>query len=590
MSLKVRQSLLGVALVSVACSAPAGPPTTAPPDTGRRVVAQNGAVSSASPYASEAGLAILQAGGNAVDAAVATAFAVGVAEPYMSGIGGSGAMTIWLQNEGRAEFLDFYAAQNADTWAAALESGRLPAERTGPADLRVVAIPGAVAGLLAAHERFGRLPRAQVLAPAIRLAEEGFPVHQVMAEFILSSQEKINRFEESKRLLMPGGKALAPGDRYRSPEVAVILRRIAEQGASAFYEGATASRLVEALNAGGNPATLSDLAGYGVQWERPVCAEYKGRVLLSAPPPQSGAHVLQTLKLLEGFDMPSVGLPTHSARALDILASALRVGLADNRGNGDPNWSPMAAAGRVSPAFVAERAALVGKGTVTANVPSGDALRHESDPPTPACAALDPYGPTPAIPGGARTGDPDPATGGETTHLSVVDAEGNAVALTQTNSSVWGSGASVMGFFLNDSGFQFTTETAREPSLSRWRTRATTISPTVALKDGRVELVIGAPGGGLIQPTIIQTAMYVLDYGMDPMDAVRMPRLFSNPASAQVQMETGFSAAALEEAKKMGWEPTALSPGYARIYVIARRGDRWVAVADPRHNGEARGY
>jgi gamma-glutamyltranspeptidase/glutathione hydrolase len=557
---------------------------------GRRVVAEHGAVTSASPLASEAGLAMLQAGGNAVDAAVATAFAIGVVEPYMSGIGGSGAMTIWLQNEGRAEFLDFYAAQNADTWAAALESGRIPAERTGPADLRIAGIPGNVAGLLAAHERFGRLPRAQVLAPAIRLAEEGFPVSQVMAEFILSSEEKIALFESSKQLLMPGGRALAPGDRYRSPELAAVLRRVAEQGAAGFYEGETARRLVEALNAGGNPATLADLAGYPIQWERPVCAEYRGRVLLSAPPPQSGAHVLQTLKLLEPFDLPALGLPTQSARALDVLASALRVGLADNRGNGDPNWAPMAAAGRVSAAFVRERSALVGKGAVTSPVPSGDALRHENDAPPPACAAIGPYGPTPAIPGGARLGSPEPAAGGETTHLSVVDAEGSAVALTQTNSSVWGSGASALGFFLNDSGFQFTLESARAPSLSRWRTRSTTISPTVVLNSGRVEMVVGAPGGGLIQPTIIQTMMYVLDYGMDPLDAVRMPRLFSNPASAEVQMETGFTASALEEARKMGWAPVALSPGYARIYMIARRGDRWVAVADPRHNGEARGY
>ena len=579
-----------LAVLLAACAAPAGVPPTASPDMGRRVVAEHGAVSSASPFASEAGLAMLEAGGNAVDAAVATAFAVGVAEPYMSGVGGSGAMTIWLQDEGRAEFIDFYAAQNADSWQAAFESGRMATQRTGPADLRVVGIPGQVAGLLAAHERFGRLPRAQVLAPAIRLAEEGFPVNQVMAEFILSSEEKISRFEPSKRLLMPGGKALAPGDRYRSPELAAVLRRVAEQGIAGFYQGETARGIVEALNAAGNPATLADLAGYQVQWERPVCAEYRGRVLLSAPPPQSGAHVLETLKLLEPFDMPALGLPTHSARALDVLASALRVGIADNRGNGDPNWAPMAAAGRVSASYVAERSSLVGKGSVVTPVPAGNALRHEDDAPSAACGALDPYGPTPDVPGGAPTGAAEPAGGGETTHLSVVDAEGNAVALTQTNSSVWGSGASVLGFFLNDSGFQFTPESVSAPSLSRWRTRSTTIAPTLVLNDGRVEMVIGAPGGGLIQPTIIQNMVYVLDYGMDPLDAVRMPRLFSNPGSAEVQMETGFTASTLEEARKMGWEPAALSPGYARIYVIARRGGRWIAVADPRHNGEARGY
>ncbi|GMV04560.1 MAG: gamma-glutamyltransferase [Gemmatimonadota bacterium] len=581
--------LLGLSLA--ACAAPMSLPTTPPPDEGRRVVAEHGAVSSASPHASEAGVEILRAGGNAIDAAVATAFAVGVTEPQMSGIGGSGAMTIWLQGEGRAEFIDFYAAQNADSWAAAFASGRLPAERTGPADLRIVGIPGEVAGLLAAHEKYGRLPRARVLQPAIRLAEEGFPVNQVLAEFILSSREKLGRFDASMALMMPGGEALAPGDRFRNPELAGVLRRIAEEGVDGFYRGETARRLVEALNAGGNPATLEDLANYRVQWERPVCATYRGRVLLSAPPPQSGANVLQVLKLVEPYDLPQLGLPTHSARALDVLASALRVGTADNRGNGDPDWSPMAAAGRVSDAHVRERSELVGKGRVVSPVPEADALRYEAATPPASCAALDPYGPTPAIPGVASSGGAGEDPGhGETTHLSVVDDEGNAVALTQTNSTVFGSGASVLGFFLNDSGFQFTPESVAAPSLSRWRTRSTTISPTVVLKDGSVEMVVGAPGGGLIQPTIAQAMVYVLDYGMDPLEAVRMPRLFANPGSGALQMETGFTASALEGARAMGWEPEALPPGYARIYMIARRGGRWVAVADPRHNGEARGY
>lgn len=578
-------------LLLAACVAPPEAPPTAAPDTGRRVVAEHGAVTSANPLASEAGVAMLQAGGNAVDAAVATAFAIGVVEPQMSGVGGGGAMTIWLQEEERAEFLDFYAAQNADTWAEAFASGRMSPESSGPADLRVVAIPGEVAGLLAAHERFGTLSRAQVLEPAIRLAEEGFPVNQVLAEFILSDSTKVFRFDSSRELLWPGGTPLAPGDRLRNPELAAVLRRVADEGAPGFYEGETARRLVEALNAGGNPATLADLGGYAVQWERPVCSDYRGRVLLSAPPPQSGAQVLQTLELLEPFDLPSLGLPTQSARALDVLASALRVGIADNRGNGDPNWDAVPAAGRVAEAYVRERSALVGTGTVESPLDRGDALSHEGAAPAPACAALAPYGPTPTLPSTAvETSTDEAGDGGETTHLSVVDAQGNAVALTQTNSSVFGSGASVMGFFLNDSGYRFSPETVAAPSLARWRTRSTTIAPTLVLNGGRVEMVVGAPGGGLIQPTIVQAMVYVLDYGMDPLEAVRMPRMFSSPASDVVQTETGFTAEALAGGRAMGWRPTAMSPGYARIYMIARVGDRWIAVADPRHNGEARGY
>jgi gamma-glutamyltranspeptidase / glutathione hydrolase len=589
--LRILRPPFSLVVLLAACASPGGLAPTAPPDSGRRVVAERGAVSSANPLASEAGVALLRAGGNAVDAAVAAAFAIGVVEPQMSGIGGSGAMTIWLQGEGRVEYLDFYAAKNADTHLAAFESGRIPLERSGPGDLRVVGIPGNVAGLLAAHERFGRLPRAQVMAPAIRLAEEGFPVNQVLAEFILADSAKIFRFEASRELLWPNGRPLSPGDRFRNPELAAALRRVAEAGAPGFYEGETAHRLIEALNSGGNPSTLADLLGYRVQWERPLCAQYRGRVLLSAPPPQSGAQVLQTLMLLEPFDLPGLGLPTHSARALDIMASALRVGMADNRANDDPNWIPVPAAGRISEAFVRERSALVGRGAVTSPLEPGDAAGYDLEAPSSACAPFDPYAASPGIPASSLTVSAAPSGSvGETTHLSVVDEEGNAVALTQTNSSVFGSGASVAGFFLNDSGFFFTPENLGTPSLSRWRTRISTISPTVVLNDGRVEMVVGAPGGGLIPTSIVQTMVYVLDYGMDPLEAVRMPRLFSTPASGIIQMETGFAAGTLEEARRMGWSPTALAPGYARIYMIVRRGGRWIAVADPRHNGEARGY
>jgi len=581
---------LALVVLFGSCATPGAPPPTAPPDSGRRVVAEHGAVSSANPLASEAGVTILRAGGNAVDAAVATAFAIGVVEPQMSGVGGSGAMTVWLQQESRAQFLDFYAAQNAETYRAAYASGRISPERPRPGNLRVVGIPGNVRGLLAAHERFGKLTRAEVMAPAIRLAEEGFPVNQVLAEFILEDSAKVQRYEASRRLLWPDGRPLAPGDRLRNPELAATLRRVAANGVAGFYEGETARRLIEVLNAGGNPATLADLAGYDVQWERPLCAGYRGRVLLSAPPPQSGAQVLHTLELLEPFDLPSLGLPTRSGRALDVMASALRVGMADNRVNSDPNWVPVPASGVVSEGFARERAALVGTGRVPEPVEPGDATRYDHAPPSSECAALEPYSSSPEIPETTSSTGAEPDAAGETTHISVVDAEGNAVALTQTNSSVFGSGASVAGFFLNDSGFFFTPDNLAAPSLSSWRTRATTISPTIVLKDGRVEMVVGAPGGGLIPTSIVQTMVYVLDYDMDPLEAVRMPRLFSTPTGPTVQLETGFTAEALEQARAIGWEPTALAPGYARLYMIVRRDGRWIAVADPRHNGEARGY
>ena len=181
--------------------------------------------------------------------------------------------------------------------------------------------------------------------------------------------------------------------------------------------------------------------------------------------------------------------------------------------------------------------------------------------------------------------------GGETTHLSVVDAEGNAVALTQTNSSTFGSGARVAGFFLNDSGIDFSRSPGGERTgRSEWHTRRTTIAPTIVLEDGRVAMVVGAPGAGRIPTAIVQNMVYVLDYGLDPLEAVRMPRIFPSTADPGVQLETGFDAEVLRQARRMGYRPAALSFGYARLYMIVRRGGRWIGVADPRHDGEVRGY
>lgn len=593
-----------VTATAACASAPATPTATAPipatayhvspADALKRVEARNGAVASANALASEAGIEIMQAGGNAVDAAVATAFAIGVVEPQMSGLGGSGSMLIWLQDEGQPYYLDFYAMQNAASFRG----------RTGETDdpgLRIVGIPGAVPGLLEAHRRFGSLPLAQVLAPAIQLAENGFPVGQILARFIRSDSAKLHRYEAGREQMWPGGEALSPGDIYRNPALAATLRAIAAQGRPAFDDGAAGRAIVSALNAGGHPATIEDLRGFEPQWKRPLCTTYDDRIVLSAPPPQTGAQVLHTLNLLEPFDLAALGLPTQSARAFDVLVSALRVAQADNRGNDDPRWSDVPAAGRVTDAFAAERRALVGTGSADTTITPADSRAHESAAPPPACAALRPWPiDAPRPPQGNEEDERDtvplplesdlvPQTG-ETTHLSVVDAHGNAVALSQTNSTIFGSGAWVAGFFLNDSGFRFRTDESTTGGSSTWRTRTSTIAPTIVLEDGRVRLVTGAPGSGRIPTEIAQTMVYVLDYGMDPIDALRMPRVYPSAGNRRVQLEHGFPPSLLAEVRAMGYDPASESGSYARLYMIVRSGDRWIAVSDPRHDGQPRGY
>jgi len=577
--------------VIAACAAPTtqqGVLEAPAPEVGRMAVGANGAVASASPLASEAGIEMLRAGGNAVDAAVATAFAIGVVEPQMSGIGGGGAVLIWLNDAQRAEYLDFYPMQPVERFR-----GRTGYD--GGADLRIVGVPGNVAGLLAAHKRFGRLTREQVLAPAIRLAENGFPVGQILAGFIRSDSAKLARFPEGYRRMFPDGRALGVGAVLRNPELADALRQIARDGADAFYRGALTAGIVGVMNAGGHPVTAEDFAAYEPLWKRPLCIDYRGMQVLSAPPPQTGAQVLHTLQLLEAHDIAAAGLPTRSGRAFDILTSALRVGMADNRNaNDDPRWRTLPTNGRISPAFARTRAALVGAGRAPDTIAPASAADFEDSATEAGCERFEPYSAvasTETLDASGPVGvDETFNAAGETTHLSVVDGEGNAVALTQTNSTVFGSGAWVHGFFLNDSGFIFRDDDALKEIAAPWRTRTTTIAPTIVMDGNDVELVIGAPGGGRIPTEIVQTMVYLLDYDMSPLDAVRMPRIYPSPQNARVQLEHGFSAQTLREARAMGYDPVPPAPGYARLYFVKREGNRWVAVADPRHDGEARAY
>lgn len=602
-------AIVGLLFAAGCATTPALPPQTAgrgtappaaplvhvsPADEAKRAVARDGMVSSANALASEAGVAMLRAGGNAIDAAVATAFALGVVEPQMSGLGGSGAAVVWLARPSRPVYLDFYAAQPADAWrgSPSLKAGPAGAER----DLRGVGIPGEVAGLLALHQTHGALTREQILAPAIRLAEEGYPVGKILADFIAGGEAKLKSYPGAMQLYFPDGKPLRPGAILKNPELAASLRRIARDGAPGFYEGPTAEAMVATLRAGAHPATLRDFAAYAPQAKEPLCTEYRGHTVLSAPPPLTGMRVLHTLELLERFDLRTMGLPTRSAAAFDVLTSALRVGQAGAMGNGDPNWMAVPARGISSEAFAATRRSLVGTGTVQPEIPRADPTRFESAALPPSCRALLPSA-TSSTSGAAEMpmtrASADETTddaSGETTHLSVVDAEGNAVALTVTNSSVWGSGAFAAGFFLNDSGFQFTETNIESPSRSCWRIRTTTIAPTIVVKDGSVQMVIGAPGAGRIPTEIVQVMVYTLDYQLDPLDAVRMPRIFATAGNPQVQVEHGFTPELLRDVRAMGYDPVTESSGYARLYMVVRQGDRWIGVADTRHDGQPRGY
>lgn len=573
-------------------------------DRGKKLIAEEAMVSSAHPLASEAGLKMLKNGGNAVDAAVATAFALNVVEPNMSGIGGGGSMLIWDDENKQADYADFYTAKRAETYKD-LDYSQF---KDGEFNLLSTGIPGTVDGLLQALERHGTMSRQDVMEPAIRYASEGFPVYLTLAQFIQDNEEKLSRYEGAQNTFWPDGEPLAVGEILKQPELAQTLQHISNGGASAFYEGENARDMVEVLNEAGNPVTLEDFSEYEPQWQKPpLCGSYKNYTVLSAPLPQTGVYIVQALNILENYDLDQMGLPIVSAEAFDILSSTMRLSIADRSEYGtDPNWEDIPITGLISKGYANKRREQVGRGKVPEETNHGNPSAYTIRNTLPQCNEI----------GAGRTADPEQPNGqksrlssesyagvsdsyyeeaegaGETTHISVVDPDGNAVSFSTTLSHVFGSGAWVNGFMLNNSGFNFSylEEDEEWNSSHPYRIRASTISPTIILEEGNIRLVIGAPGGGRIPTAILQNIVYILDYGLDPLDAVKMPRIFPSSSNPEVQIEKGFDHTVLAEVRNMGYDVQALSKGYARLYLVSVEDGKIIGVSDPRHDGEPRGF
>ncbi len=581
MRVRLLLATLGVLAGTAAC-APSTPPATTPERPARGQ--QGGIVASAHPLATEAGVRILEAGGNAVDAAVAVAFAVGVVEPMMAGIGGGGGMLIWDQAAGRADYLDFYprAPANPDT-TITYYRGRWDTPRG-------VGVPGAVAGLLEAHERMGRLSLEQVVQPAIELAAEGFPVHGLLARTIADDSAKLTRYRRSQELFWPNYRPLRAGERLVQPELAETMRRVVRYGRAGFHEGPVAEEIVRVVREGGNPITLTDIAGFEPRWLRPVCGVYRGRIVLSAPPPKSGMQIVQALHLLEAVDLPALGLPTRSPEAFHALVGALRISSADRAAYlGDPDHFSIPAAELSSPRFAQSRRQAALERPVPAQIVSGDPWT-QGGPPADACTPLDPF--PAAGRGSVRVSQSEEGSeGGETTHLSVVDAEGNAVSLTFTQGVYFGTGAWAAGTFLNSALLIFAGNTGPHDRIGPNRAPPSTTTATIVLEDGTVRMVVGSPGGGRIPSAVLQTMVYTLDYGLQPEQAVGMPRVHPFFSTPEVRFEQGIEAPVLEAAAAMGYQMEVFPPlslHFGGVKVLERRAGQWIGAADPRREGTVR--
>jgi gamma-glutamyltranspeptidase/glutathione hydrolase len=528
-------------------------------------------VASAHPLASQAGLDVLRDGGSAVDAAVATAFVLSVVEPQASGLGGGALMLAWDGNAGQVRYYEGLASAPAAVGTALLapdEVGKQAAfdiARSG----RAAAVPGEVALLALAHAKHGKLPWGRLVEPAARIAAEGFPMPREL-HTVLSRSPKAYAAIPALRTLYFGddGAPLAVATTLHNPEQAHALRLIAEQGPAALYAGPVGEAIVEAARASSYPGSLTaaDLAAYKAQERPPLCATVYARRLCTAGPPASGGvAVLQQLSLLERHDYARLGF--GSAEATHLLLEASRLATADRRRwIADPDQRDVPTEGLLTPAYLDTRSSLIAEPKAMEKAPAGDPPRRHG--------ALPPEAEQLIVAG--------------TSHVSVVDAAGNAVAMTVTNNLNFGARVVPMGFTLNNGLSNFAANPEAQNAMAPGRRPATTMAPTIAFgADGKPEIVAGAGGGAWIVDAVAVGLAEMLAHGADPQAAVALPRIGAQTGDQVIEKDT--PAAGQADALRADGHTLRLMPIDTGMQVVKVTREGLQGGADPRRDGVALG-
>ncbi len=549
------------------------------------VRARQGMVVSVDEQASRVGVQVLKEGGNAVDAAIATAFALAVTHPAAGNLGGGGFLLLRFK-DGRATFLDFRerapAAASRDMYLDASGSVIPQASTVG---LRAAAVPGTVAGLEYASRKYGRLRWSRLVAPAVALARKGFPVSFELARSLSSPKtvERLSRFPASNRIFLRNGlrngprnglrngRFYQPGERFVQRDLGRTLERIRRRGARDFYHGRTARELAAFVEQHDGLITLEDLKNYQVAEREPITGTYRGYHITSAPPPSSGGVVLlQMLNILEGVPLAEKG--ALSADAIHWTVETMRRAFADRaRYLGDPDFVRIPVRGLTDKEY-AER------------------LR----------ASIDSEHATPSL--NVAAGDPMPFEAGETTHVSAVDREGNAAALTYTLNDLYGCGVTVegLGFLLNNEMDDFTAKPGvpndagliqgETNSIAPGKRPLSSMTPTVVARDGKLVLVLGSPGGPKIISTVLNVLLGVIDYKLDVQRAVDAPRFHHQWLPDSIRMESGFSPDTIALLRARGHQ-FDIGDYFGDAHTIALGPDGWLlGAADPRRGGKAVGY
>lgn len=535
------------------------------------VTAPNGMVVSSSGLAGDVGVQVMRQGGNAVDAAVAAAFALAVTYPEAGNLGGGGFLVVRLAN-GEVASLDF---RERAPLAASRDMYLDPSGRVTDAAVTghlAAGVPGSVAGLHAAWRRYGSLPWEHLIAPAIELAERGFIVDERMHRTLAERRGRLTQFPSTVEVFFQRGQPPSVGSTFRQPDLAETLRLIARQGPDAFYRGRIADLIVQEMRRGRGLITHDDLALYEARWREPLAFDYRGHRIFAPPPPSSGGLTLaQILNILEGYDLGRLGW--QSPEAVHLMAEAFRRAYADrNYYLGDPDFVEMPIERLTSDAYAAELRTTISRNRASS---SEDFNRV-----------------------------PRVSDGTQTTHLSVVDAAGNAVSLTTTLNSLYGSGVVVAGagFFLNNEMDDFSARPGAPNQFGLVQGEANAIqpgkrmlsamTPIIALDpEGRLYLVAGTRGGATIITQMAQIVTNLVDFGMDLRNAVDAPRMHHQLFPDEISYERGgldpITASAL---RSMGHRLRASDAYFGEVQAILVRPDgARVGVADERMVGEAVG-
>ena len=531
------------------------------------VEAAGGMVVSREATATSVGVEILEAGGNAVDAAVATAFALAVTLPQAGNLGGGGFAVVHAPGAGRTHALDFRetAPAGAHRDLFLRPDGNADPELSRYSH-RAVGVPGSVAGYLALQERWGRFSRERVIAPAIRLAEEGIPVSRILHRNIARRMRRFTPWPATMAVIArPDGMPLQPGDVLRQPDLAVTLEAISAQGADGFYKGRVAGLIAADMARNGGLVTEDDLAGYRAVVREPVLGSYRGVEVASMPPPSSGgAHLIQMLNILEGWDLGDMG--HNAAPTLHRMAEAMRRAYADRAVHlGDPDFWDVPLSWLTSK-------------------DRGAALRSE----------IDPSRATPSS--SVAAGTPPRSGGADTTHLSVMDRDGAAVSLTTTLNFGFGAGivAEGTGVFLNNEMDDFSAKPGvpnaygliggDANAIAAGKRPLSSMTPTLLLKDGRVLAATGSPDGSRIITTVLQIVVNMVDHGMNLAEATLAPRVHHQWQPDRLWVEEGLTAETVGALRALG-HAVETRRAFGAAQSVVRAADGFRGVTDTRRPG-----